>query len=70
MAHHPSLAAQVRSRRRALRLTQQALAELAGCTARFVRSVEAGKSTVRLDKLLALLAALGLDLDVHPRRVS
>jgi y4mF family transcriptional regulator len=62
------LAEQVRARRRALKLTQQALAELAGCTARFVRSVEAGKSTVRLDKFLALLTALGLEFDVRPRK--
>jgi y4mF family transcriptional regulator len=70
MPPRATLAQQVRTRRRSLRLTQQALAELAGCTARFVRSVEAGKSTLRFDKLLALLSALGLELEVGPRKVS
>lgn len=69
MRQRLNLAHLVRARRRGLRLTQQALAELAGCTARFVRSVEPASPTVRLDKLLALLEALGLVLDVHPRKV-
>ena len=37
------LAAEVRARRAALRLTQQDLAELAGVSERFVRFVEQGK---------------------------
>jgi y4mF family transcriptional regulator len=61
---------QIRSRRKSLRLTQAALADLAGCSSRFVREVEGGKATVRLDKLLALLHALGLELRVSPRTVS
>ena len=38
------------------------VAELAGCSTRFVHTVEAGKDTLRLDKLIELLAALGLGL--------
>lgn len=49
-------------RRRHLRLTQQEAAELAGIAVRSVHAIEAGKATSRLDTLLALLAALGLEL--------
>ncbi len=58
---------QIRERRKALRLTQQDLADLAGCSVRFVREVESGKLTVRLDKVAAVLAALGLDLRAERR---
>lgn len=56
------LGAEVRARRRALGLQQSDLADLAGVSERFVRSVEHDKPTVRLDKLTALLDALGLEL--------
>ena len=61
---------QVRARRKSLRLTQQDLADLARCSARFVRALEAGKQTVRLDKLLDVLDALGLELTAQVRRTS
>ena len=57
----------VRQRRRELGLNQEDLADLAGCSPRFIRELEAGKSTVRLDKLVAALTALGLDLTVGRR---
>ncbi len=63
-----SLGQQVRDRRKSLRLTQDSLADLAGCSPRFVRALEAGKATVRLDKVLAVLDALGLELSAQPRR--
>lgn len=56
------LAGVVRDRRRALRLTQQETAELAGVSAKFVRDFELGKRSVRLDKLLDVLRVLGLTL--------
>jgi hypothetical protein len=40
------------------------LAELARCSTRFVHMVEAGKPTVRFDKLLDLLAVVGLGLQL------
>ncbi|WP_415856159.1 type II toxin-antitoxin system Y4mF family antitoxin, partial [Sinomonas sp. G460-2] len=61
------LAARVRDRRRALSLTQQDLADLAGVSERFVRFVEQGKASVRLDALAAVLEALGLELAVVAR---
>jgi HTH-type transcriptional regulator / antitoxin HipB len=64
------LAEQVRLRRKALGLTQAALADLAGCSARLVRALEGGRHAVRLDKFLDVLAALGLELAAQPRSVS
>jgi HTH-type transcriptional regulator/antitoxin HipB len=61
------LAAGVRGRRMALRLSQRDLAELAGVSERFVRFVEQGKRTVQLDLLLALLDTLGLELQLATR---
>lgn len=70
MSDGTPLAQQMRARRKSLRLTQQDVADLAGCSARFVRALESGKPTVRLDKLVAVLEALGLELSAHPRRSS
>jgi len=61
------VAVEVRARRKALRLNQRDLADIAGVSERFVRFVEQGKPSVQVDSLLALLAALGLRLEVAPR---
>ncbi len=61
------VAAEVRARRKALRLNQRDLADIAGVSERFVRFVEQGKPSVQVDSLLALLEALGLRLEVAPR---
>jgi y4mF family transcriptional regulator len=60
------LAAAVARRRKELRLPQSELAVLAGCSERFVHTVEHGKETLRLDKLLDVLEVLGLGLFVGP----
>jgi y4mF family transcriptional regulator len=62
------LARAVRDRRRALRLRQDELADLANCSTRFVHMLEQGKQTVRLDKLLDVLEVLGLGLTLRPGR--
>lgn len=59
------LAATIRQRRKALKLTQSELAELAGCGPDFLYDVERAKPTLRLDKLLAVLNTLGLTLKVE-----
>jgi y4mF family transcriptional regulator len=61
------LAAEVRSRRGVLRLTQHDLAQLAGVSERFVRFVEKGKPSVQLDSLMVLLDTLGLELQLATR---
>lgn len=55
----------IRARRRALNLRQSELADLAGVSERFVHTVENGKLTVQLDKLVDLLDAVGLHLQVR-----
>lgn len=61
-----ALAAQLRERRRALGLTQRDLAALASCGPDFIYDLERGKPTVRLDKLLPVVEALGLRLTLLP----
>ncbi len=61
-----ALGQEVRARREMLGLRQAELAELAGCSPRFVHTVEVGKDTLRLDKILDVLEVLGLDLQVVP----
>ena len=55
----------VRSRRRQLRLGQAELADLAGVSERFVYALENGKRSLQLDKVIAVLCALGLHLEIH-----
>jgi y4mF family transcriptional regulator len=59
------LGAAVRARRRALRLKQAELANLAGVGLAFLYELEHGKPTVRIDKVLAVFAVLGLELHVQ-----
>jgi HTH-type transcriptional regulator/antitoxin HipB len=66
----PASATQERARRKASGLTQDDLADLAGCSARFVRSLEGGMATVRLDKLIDVLDVLGLELSAQLRRAG
>ena len=60
-----ALAEAVRARRKALGVTQIELAELAGCGPVFIYDLEAGKPTLRLDKLLDVLDVLGLEIVVR-----
>lgn len=52
----------IRQRRQALGLTQPELADLAEVSERLIRDLERGRLTVRIDKLLALLEVLGLEI--------
>jgi HTH-type transcriptional regulator / antitoxin HipB len=61
------LGAAVREKRKALRLTQKELAELAQCGPDFLYDLERGKPTVRLDKLVPVLEMLGLRFKVEPK---
>jgi len=54
-------------RRKALGVTQREVAEMAGCDPAFVGDLENGKSSVRLDKVRAVLDVLGLELTVRVR---
>jgi HTH-type transcriptional regulator/antitoxin HipB len=59
------LGSAVRARRRALKLNQADLAALSGVGLAFLYELEHGKSTLRIDKVLAVLAVLGLELHVR-----
>ena len=54
----------VRGQRKLLCLTQEELALHAGVGLAFLYELETGKRTVRIDKVLAVLEALGLSLTV------
>lgn len=60
------LAPTIRERRKYLGLRQVDLADLAGACERFVRELERGKSSVRMDKVIAVLGVLGLELSTSP----
>lgn len=61
----PRLGRALRARRRALKLNQAELAQLSGVGLAFLYDLEHGKPTVRIDKLLAVLAVLGLELHLR-----
>ncbi|MEZ5962419.1 MAG: type II toxin-antitoxin system Y4mF family antitoxin [Planctomycetota bacterium] len=63
------LGAAVRRQRRQLGLRQTVLADLAGVGVAFLYDLEKGKPTLRIDKVLSVLEALGLGLTVAPSSV-
>jgi HTH-type transcriptional regulator / antitoxin HipB len=56
--------ASIVARRRHLGLRQDEVAELAGCSVRFLHALEHDKPSVALDKVLDVLEVLGLTLEV------
>lgn len=54
----------IKEKRRQLKLTQPELAERAGVGLRFVRELEQGKQSVRLDKVNQVLALFGSEMGV------
>jgi HTH-type transcriptional regulator / antitoxin HipB len=61
------LARAVRTRRQELEITQEELAAATGVNRRVIGELERGKGTVRLEIVLALAQALGLDVELRPR---
>ena len=55
----------VRQRRHSLGLTQVELADLAEVSERLIRDLEGGRLTIGTEKLLAVLAALGLEIKIN-----
>ena len=55
-----NIASFVKERRKQLKFTQTELAMRAGVGLRFVRELEQGKSTLRLDKVNQVLALFGV----------
>jgi y4mF family transcriptional regulator len=54
----------IKEKRKQLKLTQPDLAERAGVGLRFVRELEQGKQSVRLDKVNQVLALFGSEAGV------
>lgn len=52
----------VRTKRKSLRLTQEELSNKAGVGLRFVRELERGKTTLKLDKVNQVLKLFGYEL--------
>jgi y4mF family transcriptional regulator len=59
-----SLSQFIKSKRKEIRLTQPELAERAGVGLRFLRELEQGKESVRLDKVNQVLALFGAEVGV------
>jgi y4mF family transcriptional regulator len=60
----------VKSKRRSLKLTQVDLAEKAGVGLRFVRDLEQGKPTLRLDKVNQVLDLFGCEVGAVRKEVG
>lgn len=61
----------VKVRRKMLGLTQEELAEKAGVGLRFIRDLEQGKETLRMDKVNQVLALFGHELfPVETKKLS
>jgi len=58
----------IKERRKLLKLTQQDLADKAGVGIRFIRDMEQGKITLRMDKVNQVLNLFGQELDPVPKR--
>jgi len=58
----------VKDKRKHLKLTQEQLAEKAGVGLRFIREIEQGKTTLRMDKVNQVLKLFGSELQPMPFR--
>ena len=56
----------LKEKRKKLKLTQQQLAEKAGVGLRFIRDLEQGKITLRMDKVNQVLKLFGQELGPQP----
>lgn len=62
-----NLAAFVKNKRKSVNLTQPELAEKAGVGIRFVRELEQGKETLKLDKVNQVLQLFGYEIGPVPK---
>jgi y4mF family transcriptional regulator len=62
-----SLAHFVKDKRKSVKLTQPELAEKAGVGLRFIRELEQGKESLRLDKVNQVLQLFGYEVGAVPK---
>lgn len=60
----------VKAKRKSLKLTQEELAQKSGVGLRFLRELEQGKATLRLDKVNQVLDMFGSEVGVIRKEVS
>lgn len=63
----PDLGALVTHTRKARHYSQQDLADIAGVGRRFLSELEGGKATAEIGKVLQVLTALGIDVELRVR---
>lgn len=66
-AQLPPISLFIRNQREELGYTQGELAFRSGLSLRFIKELELGKQTVRLDKVVVLLDFLGATLEIKKR---
>ena len=64
------IASQIKTARINARLSQDELAALSEISRRPIYLLESGKGAIRLDTLIKILDALGLNLDIRPKGAS
>jgi y4mF family transcriptional regulator len=68
MKNELSVSEFVKMKRRSIRLTQEEFAKKAGVGLRFIREIEQGKTTVRMDKVNQVLQLFGAELRAMPMK--
>jgi len=64
-----NLAEFIKDKRKSVKLTQPELAEKAGVGLRFIRELEQGKETLRLDKVNQVLQLFGYEVGAVPATI-
>lgn len=59
-----ALGAAIRARRKEVRLSIRELADMLGCSTRFLSEVERGKQSASVGRVIEIAAALGLQLGI------
>lgn len=65
-----NLADFIKDKRKSVKLTQPELAEKAGVGLRFIRELEQGKETLRLDKVNQVLQLFGYEVGALPKNTT
>lgn len=65
-----NLADFVKDKRKSVKLTQPELAEKAGVGLRFIRELEQGKETLRMDKVNQVLQLFGYEVGAIPKATT
>lgn len=70
MESENNLAQLIKQKRKKLKLTQVDLAQKAGVGLRFLRELESGKTTLRMDKVNQVLNLLGYELTAARKQLG